>query len=69
MELYFFPGGSAVKNQSAIEKMQEIWVSSLGQEDLEKEMVTDSSILARKILWTEEPGRVYFLGSQTFRHD
>ena len=37
--------------------MQEMWVRSLGWEDpLEKEMVIHSSILARKISWTEEPG-------------
>ena len=36
--------------------MQETWVLSLGWEDLEKEMGTHSSILAWKILWTEEPG-------------
>ena len=37
--------------------MQETWVWSLGQEDsLEKEMATHSSILARRIPWTEEPG-------------
>ena len=37
--------------------MQETWVQSLGQEDfLEKGMVTHSSILACKILRTEEPG-------------
>ena len=36
---------------------QEAWVRSLGQEDtLEEEMATHSSILAWKILWTEEPG-------------
>ena len=36
--------------------MQETWVQSLGQEDLlEKEMATRSSILARRIPWTEEP--------------
>ena len=34
-------------------------VRSLGQEDaLEKEMTTHSSILVRKILWSEEPGRL-----------
>ena len=34
-----------------------MWVPSLGQQDpLEKEMATHSSILARKIPWTEEPG-------------
>ena len=37
--------------------MQETWVRSLGQEEpLEKEMATHSSILARKIPQTEEPG-------------
>ena len=37
--------------------MQEIWVQSLGLEDLlEKEMAPHSSTLAWKIPWTEEPG-------------
>ena len=41
--------------------MQETWVRFLGQEDpLEKEMATHSSILALKIPWTEEPGRLQF---------
>ena len=36
-----------------------------GQEDpLEKEMVTHSSILVWKILWTEEPGWLHSMGSQ-----
>ena len=40
--------------------MQETWVRFLGQEDpLEEEMATHSSILAWKIPWTEEPGRLY----------
>ena len=39
--------------------MQKTWVHSLAQEDpLEKEMATHSSILAWKIPWTEEPGRL-----------
>ena len=39
--------------------MQEPWVRFLGQEDpLEKEMATHSSILAWRIPWTEEPGRL-----------
>ena len=43
-----------VKNPPA---MQEMWVRSLGQDDhLEVGMATHSSVLARKILWTEEPG-------------
>ena len=45
--------------------VHEIRVQSLGQEDtLEKEMATHSSILAWKILWTEEPGRLQPMGSQ-----
>ena len=44
--------------------MQETWVQSLGQEDpLEKEMATHSSILAWKIPWLEEPGRLQSMGS------
>ena len=39
--------------------MRETWVQSLGWEDpLEKEMETHSSILAWKIPWMEEPGRL-----------
>ena len=50
--------------------MQETQVQSLGQEDLlEKEMATHSSILASKIPWTEEPGRLQSMGSQRVRHD
>ena len=50
--------------------MQETWVRSLGQEDpLEKKMATHSSILAWKIPWTEEPGRLESMGSQRVGHD
>ena len=49
-----------VKNLPAVQETQ---VLSLGQEDLlEKEMATHSSILASKIPWTEEPGRVIVYG-------
>ena len=45
--------------------MQETQVRSLGQEDpLEKQMPTHSSILAWKISWMEEPGRLQYMGSQ-----
>ena len=48
----------------------ETWVRSLGQADpLEKEMATYSSTLAWKIPWTEEPGRLWPMGSQRVRHD
>ena len=36
---------------------------------LEKEMATDSSILAWRLLWAEEPGRLQSMGSQRVRHD
>ena len=42
--------------------MWQTWVQLLGQEDLlEKGMATHSSILARRILWTEEPGRLHIV--------
>ena len=56
-----------VKNLSA---MQETMVRPLGQEDpLEKELATHSSILAWRIPWTEEPGRLQSMGPQRAGHD
>ena len=50
--------------------MQETWVQSPGQEDpLEKEMATQFSILAWKIPWMEEHGRLQSMGSQRVGHD
>ena len=50
--------------------MQEAWVQSLGGEDpLEEEMATHSSILAWRIPWTEEPGGRQSMGSQRVRHE
>ena len=50
--------------------VQETRVRSLGQEDaLEKEMATHSSILAWRIPWTEESGRLQSTGSQRLGHD
>ena len=50
--------------------MWETWVQSLGQEDpLEEGMATYSSILAWRIPWTEEPGRLQTMGLQRVRHD
>ena len=50
--------------------MWETQVQSLGREDLlEKEMATHSSILAWRIPWTEEPGRLQSMGSQRVGHD
>ena len=56
-----------VKNLPA---MQESWVYFLGWKDhLKKEMATHSSILAWKIPWKEEPGRLQSIGSQRVGHD
>ena len=50
--------------------MWETWVQSLGWEDLlEKEMATHSNILAWRIPWMEEPGRLQSTGSQRVGHD
>ena len=55
------PGGAVLKN---LPTMKEPLVQSLGQEDpLEKEMATHSSILAWRIAWTDEPGRLQSTGS------
>ena len=55
-----------VKNPPA---MQENRVRSLGWEDpLEKEMATHASIVAWKIPWMEEPGKLQSMGSQRVRH-
>ena len=56
-----------VKNPPA---MQEAWVRSLGWEDpLEKGKATHYSILAWRIPWIEEPGRLESRGLQRVRHD
>ena len=55
-----------VKN---LPEMQQTRVLSLSQEDpLEKGMPTHSNILAWRILWTEEPGGLQFMGSHRVRH-
>ena len=52
-----------VKNLLAMQG--ETWVRSLDHEDpLEKRMATHSSILAQRIPWTEEPGRLQYMGFQ-----
>ena len=51
-----------------VKRLSTMWetrVRSLGREDpLEKETATHSSTLARKILWTEEPGRLQSIGGR-----
>ena len=60
-----------VKNPSAMQETQETWIRSLGGEDsLEEEMATHSSILAWKIPWTDEPGGLQqSMGLHRVRHD
>ena len=62
-----FPHGSDGK-ESACNARD--WLQYLGREDpLEKDIVTHVSILAWRIPWTEEPGRLQFMGSQRVGHD
>ena len=65
LKLYFL-----AQMEKHLPTMQETWVQFLGREDLlEKEMATHSSILAWKIPWTEEPGRLQSMGLQRVGHD
>ena len=59
-----FPGGAGAKYLPV--NAGYMWIQSLGQEDpLEKGMETHSSILAWRIPWTEVPGRLQSMGSQS----
>ena len=61
-----FPDDSAVKNQPAMQKLQETWVRCLGGEDpLEEEMATHSW----EMPWTEEPSWLWSIGLQKIGHD
>ena len=65
-------GGASLVAQmvKCLPTMRETRVQSLGGEDpLEKEMTTHPSILAWKIPWTEELGRLQSMGLQRVRHD
>ena len=65
------PGGQKSElrkfGEGSLKRLPTMWenpIQSLGQEDLlQKEMATHSSILAWKIPWTEEPGRLQSMGS------
>ena len=61
------PVAQMVKNLPAVQETQ---VRSLGQEDhLEKGTAVHAGVLAWRIPWTEESGRVQPVGSQRVRHD
>ena len=52
--------------ESTYKEMQETWVKSLGGEDpMEKEVATHSSVLPWKIPWTDEPGRLQSMEQQS----
>ena len=65
-----FPGGASGKEPTCQCRRHETHVQSLGQEDpLEEEMATQFSILAWRIPWTEESGRLQSIGSQRVRYE
>ena len=62
-----FPGDS-YRKESACNAGDPGLIPGLGR-SLEKGMATHSSILARRIPWTEEPSKLQSMGSQRVRHD
>ena len=62
-----FSGGSVVKNLPA--NARDVGSSLGGEDTLEKEMATHCGILAWRVAWTEEPGRLQSVGSQRVRLD
>ena len=62
-----FPNAQMVKNLPAIQEPQVMWVQSLSQEDpLEKGIATHSSILAWRIPWMDDPGKLQSVVSQSW---
>ena len=55
-------------NLPAMQETQEMWVSLGGEDPLEEGMTTHSGSLAWRILLTEEPGGLQFIGSQRVGH-
>ena len=69
-EYIYIPPPDLAQRIKRLPAMQETQVRSLGWEDpLEKEMATQSSILAWRIPWTEEPGGLQSTGLQRVGHD
>ena len=68
--LYGSSSGSVVDKLLAMQELQETRVQSLGREDpLEKEMAIHSGILAWRIPWTQEPGRLQSMGLKRVGYD
>ena len=64
------PDGSVVKNWPEIQETLGIQIPSLVWEDPLKEgMISHFSIIVWRIPWTEEPGRLYSIGSHRVRCD
>ena len=65
-----FPDGLVVKNLPTMQETQEMQFRSLDQNDpLEEGMATHSNILAWRMPWTVEPGRLQSMGLQRVEHD
>ena len=65
-----FAGSSAVENLPAKQEMLETWVRPLDWEDpLEEGMATHSNILAWRIPWADESGRLQSMELQRVGHD
>ena len=67
VEILGFPGGSVVKNMPTKQETQA--QSVVWDDPLEEGMATHSRILAWRIPWTKEPGRLHSMGLQRVRHD
>ena len=67
--IFLFGGSLVTQSVKSLPAMRDTSVQSLGWEGLlEKEMTTHSNILAWKILWTDELGRLQSLGTQRVGH-
>ena len=67
LDFSFYRASLVAQTMKSLSVVQETRVQSLGWEDLlEKEMATHSNILAWKIPWVEEPGRLQSMGSQSW---
>ena len=67
--MHFYGASLVAQMVKNLPAMQETRIQSLGGEDpLEEEMTTHSSILACRIPWTEEPGGLQSMGLQRVRH-
>jgi len=65
-----FTSGSAANDMPTMQELQEVWVQSwLGKMPVEEGKATHSSILAWRIPWIEEPGKLQSIGLQRVGHN